>query len=113
MGGITAIEIDGGPVRLHGNPLSPAVWRGKQWAVTTYGIEALDGTYAIEMGRLQEDLPDWSWIRHMGLKDWVDLADFTTAFIVALMLHEQSEGIYAEDLLNHYHAAVQERSPGA
>lgn len=42
-------------IRVRGEALHPVLWRGKQWAVTEYGVEALDGTYAIEKARLGED----------------------------------------------------------
>jgi hypothetical protein len=61
-------------------------WRGRQWAVTDHGIEALDGTYAIPTSRLVEDIDDHSWLAHMGEKSWVDTEDFATAWLVALAI---------------------------
>jgi hypothetical protein len=52
--------------------LHPIKWRGRQWAVTEYGIEALDGSYAIKRDRLHERY----WLAHMEEKFWVDAVDF-------------------------------------
>lgn len=66
-------------------------WRGRQWAVTETGIEQIGGDYYIETDSLalrivhgldDELLPD-----HMARKDWVDVADFTTVWMVALVLY--------------------------
>lgn len=62
-------------------------WSGRQWCVTAYGIEALDGTYPIERTRLLERLPRHSWMEHMAGKTWVDMDDFATAWLVAIALH--------------------------
>lgn len=53
-------------------PLDRILFRGKQWAVTEYGVEALNGEYPIEKSRLSE--PDWE--EHMSHKKWVDSGDF-------------------------------------
>jgi hypothetical protein len=60
-------------------------WRGSQWAVTAYGIEALDGRYPIAVDYLLSTAPYWP--QHMAEKSWVDTDDFRTAFCVALVLH--------------------------
>jgi hypothetical protein len=39
-------------VQVLGEGLAEVWWRGRQWAVTAYGLEALDGRYAIEASRL-------------------------------------------------------------
>lgn len=77
-----------GAVPVRGEPLHPVLWRGAQWAVTDYGLETLDGTYAIDVERL---LGDEYLIRHMGRKLWVDVDDFTTAFCVAVTLHARPD----------------------
>jgi hypothetical protein len=74
---------DNAPVKLRGERLHPVWWQGRQWAVTKYGIEARDGRYAIEASRLNES----DWVAHMAEKEWVDEADFNTAWLVALTLH--------------------------
>lgn len=78
-------------------------WRGKQWAVTAYGIECLNGDYEIEADRLAEGFPedeggdssdgilfDDTWAVHMAEKNWVDIDEFATAWLVALALHGTS-----------------------
>lgn len=70
------------PVEVVGESLHPVLWQGRQWAVTTYGLEARDGTYAIEADRLRE-----GWVDHMREKVWVDVPDFITGFLCALSLH--------------------------
>lgn len=66
-------------------------WKGKQWAVTSDGIETLrTPMYVIEKDRLLEQFKDrqpFPWPRHMNAKDWVDIDEFTTAWLVALVLH--------------------------
>ena len=76
------------PVR--GEDLGTEWWRGSQWSVTEHGIECRDGTYFIDKNRLLEDLPAHSWPEHMAEKTWVDVDDFTTAWMVALVLHGYS-----------------------
>ena len=81
------IEWDRTPVKVRGDGLSELWWRGRQWAVTAYGIERLDGTYAIEVDRITEHLPGFSLLEHMARKRTVDADDFATAWLVALTLH--------------------------
>jgi hypothetical protein len=70
-------------VKVRGEPLDEIWWSGRQWAVTAFGIEALDGTYVIEKDRLLEKLSVLSWAEHVGNKLWVDDDDFVTARLVA------------------------------
>ncbi|MBE7196459.1 MAG: hypothetical protein INR70_01475 [Parafilimonas terrae] len=42
----------------------PVHWQGRQWAVTGFGIEALDGMYHIPFA----DIPDAA----AGLPEWLD-----------------------------------------
>jgi hypothetical protein len=75
---------DANEVRLCGEELHQVIWQGRQWAVTTFGIESRDGLYAIKARRLTEGLRDndpHCWIDLMAGKEWVDLPDF--AFLVA------------------------------
>jgi hypothetical protein len=81
------VEHSREPVAVRGEDLAPILWRGRQWAVTEYGIECLDGTYAIEAGRISEDLTRHGWPQHMGEKTWIDIEDFITAWLVGLPLH--------------------------
>jgi len=71
-------------VKCLGEPLSqPIYWKGKQWAVTDFGIEALDGKYVIQKPRLWEDMDKWGWEKQMSEKEWVDMADFKEALSIA------------------------------
>lgn len=90
----THAAIDTTPVKIRGEPLHETLWQGRQWAVTEYGIEARDGTYPIKAERLSEtreymgqQLLDWP--LHMAEKDWVDIHDFCTAFLVALACYPE------------------------
>jgi hypothetical protein len=77
-------------VRLCGEELHSVIWQGRQWAVTTLGIESRDGLYAIKARRLTEGLRDddpHCWIDLMAGKEWVDLPDFATAFLVACSVY--------------------------
>jgi hypothetical protein len=75
------------------------LWRGRQWIVTTCGFEAWrlidvggepfwQSRYWFEIRRLGEGLEEGGnlhscWLVHLAKKGWVDLGDFTTAFLVA------------------------------
>jgi hypothetical protein len=72
------------PVRVCGDQLSwPIFWQGRQWAVTSYGVERRDGTYCVKKDRLWENDEVHSWVHHMAEKNWVDLPDFAEALRVA------------------------------
>jgi hypothetical protein len=80
------------PVNLRGERLNEIWWQGRQWAVTSHGIEARDGTYIIAKDRLREDHAHeypHSWIAHLSEKPWIDLDDFATAYFVAVAMHGQ------------------------
>jgi hypothetical protein len=97
--GVRRIELDSTPVRVRGDALDEVWWRGKQWAVTEYGIERLDGGYTIEAADLPGD-PNFPWPMHMSGKRWVeDIDEFTTAWMVAVVLHGKAAGIDAKILL--------------
>ena len=84
------IVIDDTPVKVCGDAPQKIWWQGKQWAVTEYGIECRDGTYAIPAKKLTYDLDSGSnhgWVEQMRSKDWVDMDDFRTAYFVALSMH--------------------------
>lgn len=62
----------------------PVHWRGRQWAVTGYGIETIDKYhYTIPKARLGED-----WLAHVCAKLWCDVADFHKAFKQAQHYHK-------------------------
>ena len=86
------IRHDTNEVRLHGmgEKLSEVWWQGRQWSVTSYGLERRNGTYIIEAQRLDESFRggyDWTWMRQIGGKAWADLEDFATAYFVACAMH--------------------------
>ncbi len=71
-------------VRLLSEPLHKSqYWTGRQWAVTSYGIEKRDSKYAIPKARVWEDNEGYGWVEHMEEKEWVDLADFVEALRLA------------------------------
>lgn len=71
-------------VRVTGEPLAqPVYWTGHQWAVTSHGIEARDGRYAIAGQRVWEETQGHGWIEHMSEKDWTDIRDFAEALRIA------------------------------
>ncbi|GAB4067985.1 hypothetical protein KHC28_11295 [Ancylobacter sonchi] len=84
------IALDKSEVNVRGDQLGDIWWRGKQWAVTSDGIEALDGTYVAEKHRLLEEIEEWPWPRQLSEKTWCDSDEFATAFMVGLVLHGYS-----------------------
>lgn len=80
------IYLSNDEVRVRGEALDEIWWRGRQWAVTAYGIEKLDGTYVAEAARLLDN-PEYPWPVHMAGKNWVDIDEFTTAWMIAIVLH--------------------------
>jgi hypothetical protein len=83
----SVIALSRDPVAVRGDALDEIWWRGRQWAVTAYGIECLDGTYVIEGSWLMGDMEEYPWLRHMAEKIWVDIDEFATAWMIALLLH--------------------------
>jgi hypothetical protein len=81
------IALSTEPVMLRGEALDEIWWRGQQWAVTAYGIESLDGTYRCDAARLLDNINVHAWPVHMAEKEWVNIAEFTTAWMVALVMH--------------------------
>ena len=79
--------MDRSPVHVRGEALDPIWWRGRQLAVTAFGLECLDGTYTIAANRLTENIEVFGWPAHMAGKIWIDNDDFATAWLVALALH--------------------------
>ena len=74
----------GNRVRCRGEKLSqPIYWKGRQWAVTAYGVECRDRSYWIENNRIWENEDSHGWVCHMGEKEWVDLPDFAEALRIA------------------------------
>lgn len=80
--------------RVHLHHGGEVWWVGKQWVVTSLGMEPhKDADYFVDAGSLDDTCPDQppgtmpDWLVHMGGKSWIDLEDFFTAFCVALILH--------------------------
>ena len=103
---MTTIKLNKRRVKNRGDPLGAIWWQGKR-AVTVHGLECRDGSYLIQADRLDElrdcsrsyrhdDRPDWFY--DMADKEWVDLDDFATAFMVALVLHDRSLSFTSETL---------------
>jgi hypothetical protein len=62
------------------------LWRGRQWAVTTYCIHGLGdwNYYHIPLDRLRKErTKKHSWLDHMAGKRNIDIDDFTQAFLIA------------------------------
>jgi N6-adenosine-specific RNA methylase IME4 len=73
-------------VKVSGERLAKIIWKGRQWAVTKYGIECRDGGYAIERSRVWDGEDEHGWIMHMSEKEWVDLNDFAEALRIARIM---------------------------
>jgi hypothetical protein len=99
------IKYDNTDVKLRAEALDEIWWQGRQWAVTAFGIECRDGTYTIEANRLSEmHNQNYSWIEHVGEKDWVDVDDFATVYFVACALHGKRLTRAERAMLAKHHA---------
>lgn len=78
---------------------SKVLYRGRQWAVTTYGIERLDQQYIIPKKNIKTvHAPyNWDWRRHMSQKDGVNVDDFLDVLQKSLKIHFD-EDVAMEDL---------------
>jgi len=95
-----AYDFEGTEYRVSGlgEPLSePIHWIGRQWAVTAYGVECRDGTYAIEASRLWENEKDHGWVMQVGNKTWTDPCDFAEALRIARHIHRGDQTDAFED----------------
>ena len=63
------------------------------WVVTDYGIECLARSYPIELHRVEEN----DWLSHMREKRWVNMEDFTMAFVYAESLFQKRKKFILED----------------
>lgn len=81
------------PLGKHARLNGAIIWHGAQWAVTTGGLECLDGSYDIERRRLVErDHVGHGWEDHMAGKVWVDVAEFRVALAIAIDHHVRRKG---------------------
>jgi hypothetical protein len=47
-------------IKTKGDPLyEPIHWKGRQWAVTAFGLQSLDGQYSIAKSRLWDEDDGW------------------------------------------------------
>ncbi|APT32819.1 MULTISPECIES: hypothetical protein [Methylobacterium] len=63
---------------------APVHWQGRQWAVTGYGIEALDGMYHVPFSEIPEaeaGPPDW--LENLWHRYGTDRDDLAAALRVA------------------------------
>jgi hypothetical protein len=97
--GIPTIVMSAAPVPRRGaDELGEIWWQGRQWAVTADGIECRDGAYFVAKERVLEN-PAYPIPRHMAVKEWVDIDDFATAWLVAILLHGHARKITPKALL--------------
>ena len=79
------------------------IWKGRQWAVTEYGLETLGEPYlySIEAGRLAETWDDGTLglPQHMMEKEWLDVDDFVIAWLLALQLHGKGTRLAGASLI--------------
>jgi hypothetical protein len=69
---------------------SKIIWQGKQWAVTTYGIECRTHHYVIERDRLWLNEDEWGWLMQLAEKEWVeDLEEFAEVLRIARIVHDK------------------------
>jgi hypothetical protein len=92
------------------NDLSePVYWRGRQWAVTGYGLETIGEPYhyfieAARLGSRGHGGPDhFSVLRHLLEKGWCDREDLAEAYRQAIRFHKQ----HFRDLPTHWEAMIQ------
>lgn len=63
----------------------PVVWIGREWAVTSYGIQRRDGRYSIPASDLWDENDGHGLPHQIAEKgsSWTDFNDFMTALLVA------------------------------
>ncbi len=94
-------------------PEEGVYWRGRQWAVTDFGIERIGGGQSVPTDRLFEDISVYSWIRRMGDRPDVDLDEFATAFMVALACHGFVRNLTGAKILDEVRKAREKRARGS
>jgi hypothetical protein len=73
----------------------PVYYVGRQWAVTSYGIEQIADEvgvkpyYHIHASSLRQSMGEGGWVGHMAGKRWVDTDDFSKAYEIALRVHPE------------------------
>ena len=108
------ILYDRGEVKVTGKELDQILWQGREWSVTTFGLERRDGCYAIEARRLLEGMRDDqpnSWVRHVRDRERLDINDFTTAFLIACaVFRRRLRQQDVELVMWHRHCVAEDRA---
>lgn len=69
----------------------PVHWQGRQWAVTGYGIEALDGRYHVPFSEIQDvEAGRPSWLEGLCRRYGTDRDDLTAALTAARAIRRRS-----------------------
>lgn len=65
------------------------IWQGRQWSVTSIGMEERTGRYHIDVQNLKSNdhISNYGWLNHMQSKGWVDMPDFLAAYAIARLFH--------------------------
>ena len=72
----------------------PVPWQGRQWAVTGYGIEALDGMYHVPFSEIPDaeaERPEW--LDGLWRRYGTDRNDLDAALRVARALRGEEAGV--------------------
>ena len=90
-------------VHNQGEKLDCVLWQGKQWSVTTYGLECRDGTYHVAAKDLWDLAPKLSsektktrrcvfvhWFQHLSRKVWCNEDDIDHALQAFLLLFDKN-----------------------
>jgi hypothetical protein len=103
-----AIDTNDVPLVFAPNKPTQIWWTGAQWCVTSIGLERRDGTYPIWAEALSGlDEEGRSWLHVMANHEDADLADFATAYWVAIAMHgAELTARERRAIRGHYHLAV-------
>jgi len=82
---------------MHHQAVTPSLvlWRGRQWAVTSAGIETLDAPLHIvfrkeRLGRVADDLSCFAAVAEALDQPWLDVTEFHAAWRQAMAWHRDS-----------------------
>lgn len=71
----------------------PVHWQGRQWAVTGYGIEALDGMYHVPFSDIPNDeAARPGWLNNLCQRYGTDSNDLAAALKVARSIQAAADG---------------------
>ncbi|MBP1179892.1 hypothetical protein [Methylobacterium sp. PvR107] len=69
----------------------PVHWQGRQWAVTGYGIEALDGMYHVPFSDIPEAEAEWpEWLDGLRRRYGTDRNDLDAALRIARRIRQDA-----------------------